>query len=656
MSSISSSSSSSSPMMISTTRPKKSKHRSSSSSSSSSSSKLFSRTYIMIALVILILLITILLLHSHQNQELGLSSRITSLRGKASELVSTVQAKQKHLNEALAHGKMTNPSDDDDTASATVTTTTATNLSNKQFMQSNSYDGKKESSTKHVDITDIKSSAFPGGAKHPILLLDDDTFHSTSLKTMMSWYNSDPSGTCDYDFGNKLVERWSSTKKSYCSSSSSSSSSSNSNSLGSSIDCFLVSQTRHAGNGDNLCHMKNVAVNVGYFGNDDKMNAVVENYVRTSHNQQPYVKFPRGFIKADCHVDNELWQSKYMPGWNADLTVEAVDTNPSSPYTTSVCDEWIDEPVMIMQRDTFANFFHDSEDFFDIFLGMAVLDWSKKDTQIFLTDLDPRGPFWDLWDKVFASNDKKRPTMTSWDLKLKYCSNVKKSVCFIDFAIGIYGPAAPITVASWDTPCHSPGTALVKAYSDYVIRGLGLHHLTHYKESKPSKTIVITYLARRSSSEWPEKRYCDSKNSFFRCELWESFGIRKLGRVIKNDNEVVQALKELESESFNNGATVKFQDVDFNLLSFEDQIKVDLQTDILIGPHGAGLMHNIFMRDRAILVELSIDGSSANRHFHNLANWYGRQYYDLIPSNPVNTMNLKAKIREAISQININHY
>ena len=152
------------------------------------------------------------------------------------------------------------------------------------------------------------------------------------------------------------------------------------------------------------------------------------------------------------------------------------------------------------------------------------------------------------------------------------------------------------------------------------------------------------------------KKYCDSHNSFFKCELWESFGIRKLGRVIKNDNEVVETLKELEKESFNNGAIIKFQDVDFNLLSFEEQIKIDLQTDILIGPHGAGLMHNIFMRDRATLIELSIDGSSANRHFHNLANWYGRKYFDLMPNNPVNVGELKSRVRDAISQVNIDKY
>lgn len=35
----------------------------------------------------------------------------------------------------------------------------------------------------------------------------------------------------------------------------------------------------------------------------------------------------------------------------------------------------------------------------------------------------------------------------------------------------------------------------------------------------------------------------------------------------------------------------------------------------------AGLMHNVFMRDRAALVEVFIDGSGANKHFHNLARW-----------------------------------
>jgi len=85
---------------------------------------------------------------------------------------------------------------------------------------------------------------------------------------------------------------------------------------------------------------------------------------------------------------------------------------------------------------------------------------------------------------------------------------------------------------------------------------------------------------------------------------------------------VVAGLKAgLEGRSFGNGARVSFRDVDFSTLSFKEQIAVDVTTDVMIGPHGAGLMHNVFMPDRAGLIELFVDGSSANRHFHNLATW-----------------------------------
>lgn len=68
-------------------------------------------------------------------------------------------------------------------------------------------------------------------------------------------------------------------------------------------------------------------------------------------------------------------------------------------------------------------------------------------------------------------------------------------VCYKQLAVGIYGPAAPVTVASWDTPCSR--TALVRAYSDYVIRGLNMQGMTHYASPEPSKVVVVTFMARR---------------------------------------------------------------------------------------------------------------------------------------------------------------
>jgi hypothetical protein len=134
----------------------------------------------------------------------------------------------------------------------------------------------------------------------------------------------------------------------------------------------------------------------------------------------------------------------------------------------------------------------------------------------------------DIWSKPYSGP---HPTLDAWDLRQKFGQKRKDyRVCFKELAINIYGPAAPITVASWDTHCSD--AALVRSYADFIIRGMELQKFTHYSQPQPSKTVTVTYLARRASSEWPEKRFCDSQKSFFLCELWAGFGIRSLGRMV----------------------------------------------------------------------------------------------------------------------------
>jgi hypothetical protein len=60
------------------------------------------------------------------------------------------------------------------------------------------------------------------------------------------------------------------------------------------LQCYLVRQTRHHGNGDNLCHMHNVAVDLRLFGDDSQTRNVIKTYVDTKHGKQPYIKFPKG--------------------------------------------------------------------------------------------------------------------------------------------------------------------------------------------------------------------------------------------------------------------------------------------------------------------------------------------------------------------------
>jgi len=109
-------------------------------------------------------------------------------------------------------------------------------------------------------------------------------------------------------------------------------------------------------------------------------------------------------------------------------------------------------------------------------------------------------------------------------------------------------------VASWRTPCSR--TPLVRAYADLVVRGLRLHGRTHYAHPTPPRTVTVTYMARRASSQWPERRFCDSTDSFFKCEDWQHLDKRSLGRMIRNDDAVVASLKTLEQREWKNGAAV----------------------------------------------------------------------------------------------------
>jgi hypothetical protein len=328
-----------------------------------------------------------------------------------------------------------------------------------------------------------------------------EEFRNTPVSELMSTYGeAEGPANCPGDFGNDLVTRWRSTRREVChpypGSDNGGSGGDRSQISSSSISTYLHHQTRHHGNGDNLIHFKDVSVNLGLFADKQAMYDVVRKYVATRHFQQPYVPFKTGFVQGKCSVDRQAgWDAAKMPGWNKEWTTDAFE--PVASDGDAHCDEWIDHPVLVLQRDTFANFFHDSEDMVNAFLALAVLGWKLGDTQLMMTDLYPEGPFWEIWKQAFSQGGPSKPAMTAWDIKNAYGDapgkkGVNHRVCFRDLAVGIYGPAAPITVASWNTPCKNTG--LMKAYADFVIRGMGLESFTHYAEKAPSRTVTITYV------------------------------------------------------------------------------------------------------------------------------------------------------------------
>lgn len=88
---------------------------------------------------------------------------------------------------------------------------------------------------------------------------------------------------------------------------------------------------------------------------------------------------------------------------------------------------------------------------------------------------------------------------------------------------------------------------------------------------------------------------------------------------------------------------------------FSSSVHVKLFTT-QVGPHGAGLFHIIFTPDRAHLIELQIDQTTARKHFNNLAKWSGHGYTSRGGPNPVSVEGTQAMVRQAINEMDLTRH
>lgn len=108
---------------------------------------------------------------------------------------------------------------------------------------------------------------------------------------------------------------------------------------------------------------------------------------------------------------------------------------------------------------------------------------------------------------------------------------------------------------------------------------------------------------------------------------------RKFDRVLSNGDKMVSAIRA----KFSAKVTVIYPED----LSMCQQIQAAHDADILIGVHGAGLVHSWWLRDSALLLELVPFGLSTNPSFKMLCMLAGRRYigYSMRRTNPL-TVNI----------------
>ncbi|PNY21913.1 6-hydroxy-D-nicotine oxidase [Tolypocladium capitatum] len=199
-----------------------------------------------------------------------------------------------------------------------------------------------------------------------------------------------------------------------------------------------------------------------------------------------------------------------------------------------------------------------------------VLPNAGEMTQVVLTDQHEDGIFVDLW-KLFAK------------MPIRRIHELDASEPVSDIVIPFSGGSNTLWQGDWvDLLCRD--SALVKTFVSRV--------LAHYNMASPvkdGKKVVVTYTRRTNT------------------------------RKLIDEAEHMEALRKQVPH-------MKLNVVDFSLLPFYEQLKVARETDLLIGVHGAGLTHLMFLQPGSAVIEILPEGFQ-HKGFRNLAQMLGIGFF-----------------------------
>jgi protein O-GlcNAc transferase len=196
-----------------------------------------------------------------------------------------------------------------------------------------------------------------------------------------------------------------------------------------------------------------------------------------------------------------------------------------------------------------------------------------RNGQIAILEEYPQDPFFDLW-KIATPNYK---LLRRSDLKASSFSNTK-------LILPLAGGGNPFWQGDWKL--YSCGTSTL--LHTFLHRVLDFYDISHKTERKTRKT-TITFIDRKEKRHWVDQE-------------------KLLARLRRRY------------------PSAKIQAVDFAAYSLKDQIRIARKTDVLVGIHGAGLTHSLFLEPGSAVVEILPEGVDF-KGFENIARHLNVQYF-----------------------------
>ena len=296
-----------------------------------------------------------------------------------------------------------------------------------------------------------------------------------------------------------------------------------------------------------------------------------------------YYNFEDGFFQMSCKTPVTYYfqnsDVNHLQKW-----IDSLKVRKSVNFDSTISDFTI-----AVTRYEYANLYHTMTDWYNAFLMLAFFNQTALNSRVLLIDGHPQGGLDAVWLKVFP--------------KVLRLSQLKTATKFQGMAWSILGYESPMN--KHDT-YHIP---FIPEFRNFFLSQFNIQD----KRQLDCSNVRVTFIWRRDYLAHPRNPS------------------GKVTRKIKNEQELINAVRE----TFPSFQVRGYQ---IDLFPMGEQLRFIQNTDILIGMHGAGLTHGLFLPHFAGLIELVIMSWASNSHFEAISRWSDIKYLKWVNENFANEL------------------
>ena len=229
-------------------------------------------------------------------------------------------------------------------------------------------------------------------------------------------------------------------------------------------------------------------------------------------------------------------------------------------------------------RHEYANLFHTMTDWYNVFALMQFFNRTQVDTDVVLVDGHPRGQLDAVWRRLFNN--------------VYRVSALRQRTRFSRLVWATPGYRAPLMSH------NAPDVPLLEQFRAFF---LASHLLDSTPRALDCRRLDILFVWRRDYLAHP-------RNSRGR-----------VGRKIANERQLISHARKLWPWARVHGAQL-------DAFNMHTQLSLISAADILVGMHGAGLTHALFLPPHGGLVDIRPQKWQGRDHFEEIARWRHLHY------------------------------